>query len=148
MLAITGKDSVTIDTRTLTEFATGDTYGIEMPNNLAEYKQGKNGNAVIAYNASGEQGVLTLKLVRGGADDKFMMARMQEFINDTPSFVVVSGEVIKRLGDGAGNITADLYQLSGGAFQKMPIIKEDVEGDTDQATVTYTIIGNFKRILG
>ena len=132
-VALTGKDTTIIDTRRLTDLGTGDVVMIEAPNNLVELKQGKDGNAIYAYNASGKQTVATLRVIRGSADDKYLAARMQEYINDPAAFVLISGEFIKRTGDGAGNITNEVYTMDGGVIQKMPSTKENVEGDTEQA---------------
>ena len=86
-VALTGKDTTIIDTRRLTDFATGDVVLIDAPNNLVEVKQGKNGNAIYAYNATGKQVTATIRVIRGTADDKYLAARMQEYINDPAAFV-------------------------------------------------------------
>ena len=148
-VALTGKDTTIIDTRRLTDLGTGDVVMIEAPNNLVELKQGKDGNAIYAYNASGKQTVATLRVIRGSADDKYLAARMQEYINDPAAFVLISGEFIKRTGDGAGNITNEVYTMDGGVIQKMPGTKENVEGDTEQAVSIYTLVfANSDRVMG
>ena len=148
-VALTGKDTTIIDTRRLTDFATGDVVLIDAPNNLVELKQGKNGNAIYAYNATGKQVTATIRVIRGTADDKYLAARMQEYINDPAAFVLISGEFIKRSGDGAGNITNEVYTMSGGVIQKMPGGKENVEGDTEQAVSIYVLVfSNADRVLG
>lgn len=148
-VALTGKDTTIIDTRRLTDLGTGDVVMIEAPNNLVELKQGKDGNAIYAYNASGKQTVVTLRVIRGSADDKYLAARMQEYINDPAAFVLISGEFIKRTGDGAGNITNEVYTMDGGVIQKMPSTKENVEGDTEQAVSIYTLVfANSDRVMG
>jgi hypothetical protein len=148
-VALTGKDTTIIDTRRLTDLGTGDVVMIEAPNNLVELKQGKDGNAIYAYNASGKQTVATLRVIRGSADDKYLAARMQEYINDPAAFVLISGEFIKRTGDGAGNITNEVYTMDGGVIQKMPSTKENVEGDTEQAVSIYTLVfANSDRVMG
>lgn len=148
-VALTGKDTTIIDTRRLTDQATGDCVLIDAPNNLVELKQGKNGNAIYAYNATGKQVNVTIRVIRGTADDKYLAARMQEYINDPAAFVLISAEFIKRSGDGAGNITNEVYTMSGGIIQKMPGGKENVEGDTEQAVSIYVIVfSNADRVLG
>ena len=148
-VALTGKDTTIIDTRRLTDLGTGDVVMIEAPNNLVELKQGKDGNAIYAYNASGKQTVATLRVIRGSADDKYLAARMQEYINDPAAFVLISGEFIKRTGDGTGNITNEVYTMDGGVIQKMPGTKENVEGDTEQAVSIYTLVfANSDRVMG
>lgn len=148
-VSLTGKDTVIIDTRIMADFATGDTVNMEFPNNLVEAKAGKNGNVIYAFNASGKLANVTLRILRGSADDKYLASRMQEYINDSAAFPLISGEFIKRIGDGAGNITADVYLMKGGVIQKIPTVKENVEGDTEQAVTIYVItFGNTNRIMG
>jgi hypothetical protein len=148
-MAIVGKDSLVINEHVFADFATGDTINAVNNNDIAAIKAGKNGNSVIAYNATGEQGELTVTLIRGGVDDKYLASEMAAFLNDPPSYVPMSGEYIKRLGDGAGNVTSLIYQLRGGVIKKIPETKENVEGDTDQATVKWTIsCAKMKPILG
>ena len=148
-VSLTGKDTVIIDTRIMADFATGDTVNMEFPNNLVEAKAGKNGNVIYAFNASGKLANVTLRILRGSADDKYLSSRMQEYINDSAAFPLIAGEFIKRIGDGAGNITADVYLMKGGVIQKIPTVKENVEGDTEQAVTIYVItFGNTNRIMG
>lgn len=148
-VALTGKDTTILDTRMLTDFGTGDVVNITVPNNLVEVKQGKNGNAIFAYNASGKQVLTTIRVIRGSPDDKYLSARMQEYINDPAAFIPIAGEFIKRIGDGTGNITNEVYQMSGGVIQKMPEVKENIEGDTEQAIAIYPIIfANNDRVMG
>lgn len=148
-VALTGKDTTILDSRMLTDFGTGDVVLIDAPNNLGEIKQGKNQNTIIAYNASGKQVTVTLRVIRGSADDKYLASRMQEFINDPPRFVLIAGEFIKRTGDGAGNVTNEVYTMQGGFIQKMPGAKENVEGDTEQAVSIYQIVfSNADRVMG
>lgn len=148
-VALTGNDVAIIDSRILRDFADGDTVVLDVPNNLAEGKAGKNGNMIYAYNASGRIVNATIRVLRGSADDKYLNRRLQEYINDPAGFVLVAGEFIKRSGDGAGNITLETYLLDGGVFQKMPGGKENVAGDTEQAVAVYVItFANSQRALG
>ena len=148
-VALTGKDTVIVDSRILADQADGDCAVLEFPNNLVEAKLGKNGNAIYAFNASGKVVNATLRVMRGSADDKYLNSRLVEYTNDPAAFVLVAAEFIKRVGDGAGNITADTYQLKGGAFQKMPGAKENVNGDTEQAVSIYALtFANADRVMG
>jgi hypothetical protein len=148
-MAITGKDSLILDTHIFSDMADGDTSVIDFPNNLAEAKAGKNGNVIIAQNAGGRMATLVLRVIRGSGDDKWLNSRLQEYINDAAAFITLGGELIKRSGDGAGAVASDVYIMSGGTFQKIPGTKENVEGDTEQAVSIYTIIfGLAKRAIG
>lgn len=149
-VALTGKDTIILDTgRVLNDLADGDTCVLDFPNNLVEAKAGKNGNMIYAFNASGKLVNVTIRVLRGTADDKYLNSRLQEYVNDPASFVLVAAEFIKRVGDGAGNITSEVYQMDGGCFQKMPGGKENVAGDTEQAVATYALtFANSNRSLG
>jgi hypothetical protein len=138
-LSLTGKDTITLDNRILADFGKGDVATLEFQNDLATVSVGKNGNAIIAYNASGQAATLTIKVLSGSADDKWLNSRMYEFINDPPSFVLLNGEFVKRIGDKAGNKINQTYTMSAGAFTKMPGAKENTEGDDEQAQTTYAI---------
>jgi len=139
-VTLTGKDTIVIDDRILQDFADGDTCNIEFPNDLVTEKAGKNGNMLYAYNAAGNIANVTLRVLRGSADDKYLQSRLQEYKNDPAAFVMVAGEFIKRLGDGSGNVTADTLTLPGGVFKKKPGTKENVAGDTEQAVTIYALV--------
>jgi hypothetical protein len=149
-VALTGKDTSIIDTaRVLADQPDGDVVVLEFPDNLCEAKPGKNGNTIYAFNASGKRVNVTLRIMRGSADDKYLNSRLKEYLNDPAAFVLVEAEFVKRVGDGAGNITADTYQLKGGVFQKMPGAKENVSGDTEQAVSIYALsFANSDRAIG
>jgi hypothetical protein len=147
-VALTGNDTTMINTRILTDFADGDCANFEIPNNLVEVKQGKNGNAIYAYNASGLQVNATMHIIAGSADDKYLNSEMCSYQNDPPAYTLLAGEFVKRVGDGAGNITSIIYKMAGGVIQKMIPTKENVNGDTEQGVSVYTIVfANNKRTL-
>lgn len=147
--ALTGNDVAIVDARILRDFADGDTVVLDFPNNLAETVVGKNGNMVVAYNAGGKTVNVTMRILRGSSDDKYLQGRLQEYINDPAAFVMLEGEFIKRIGDGTGKITAEVYKLDGGTFQKMPAVKENVSGDKEQAISIYALtFANTQRTMG
>ena len=80
--ALTGNDVAIVDARILRDFADGDTVVLDFPNNLAETVVGKNGNMVVAYNAGGKTVNVTMRILRGSSDDKYLQGRLQEYIND------------------------------------------------------------------
>jgi hypothetical protein len=146
--ALTGKDTTIIASRVLANFGNGDIVVLDFPNNLVEGKAGKNGNVIYAYNASGNMVNVTVKVLAGSADDKFMNTKMIEYKQDPASFVLLKGEFIKRVGDGAGNVSEIVYMLDGGIIQKMVPSKENIEGDTEQALAVYTMLfANTDRVI-
>jgi hypothetical protein len=146
--ALTGNDAVVIDSRVFNDFAEGDTVVIDYANNVSELKKGKNGNAIFSANAQGEVATATLRIIAGSADDKYLNSRLAEYRNDPASFVLMNGEFTKRVGDGAGNILSIIHSLEGGMIQKVPVTKENIEGDTEQAVVIWSLIfSRGKRLI-
>lgn len=139
MISLTGKDTIQLDNRILTDFADQDYGTLDFANDLAVVKRGKNGNLIFAENATGSQGVLTLRVLLGSSDDKWLTSRKAKQKADFSSFTVLSGVLGKRVGDGAGVINTKIYQCTGGVFKKMPDTKSNAEGDTDQSVAVHVI---------
>lgn len=138
-VALNGNDTVILDARILKDLADGDTAVLDFPNDLAGVKVGKNGNTLFAFNSTGQTCTMTIRVVMGSDDDKYLNSRLQEFRNDPPSFILFKAELIKRVGDGEGNIVNNTYKVSGGIITKIPGAKENVEGDTEQTVAIYTL---------
>ena len=148
-IALTGKDTIKINNRLLNDLADGDCAVITFPNDLASVKTGKNGNAVYAFNYSGEQVELELRLLRGSSDDRYLNGLLALQKNDMASFTLMQGEFVKNIGNGEGGIMRDTYILQGGIFKKNPEAMENAEGSSDQAIVTYTMaFGRAPRTIG
>lgn len=138
-ISLTGSDSLSINNRILADFADADIAALTFPNDIAAVKTGKNGNSIYALNETGRQCVLTLRLIRGSSDDKFLNGLMAQQKNNFAGFVLMTGEFVKKAGDGQGSITSDVYLLSGGIFQKQVEAKSNSEGDTEQSVSIYTL---------
>lgn len=137
---VVSDDTLTIFGRIINDFATGKTSTITFPNDFANVTTGKNGNGIISKNANGGNSVLTLRLMRGSSDDNFLQAKIAAAQADFVSQELATGEFVKRIGDGAGEVKRDVYTLLGGTFSKIaPDTEEDVSGTEDQAIATYTI---------
>lgn len=138
-VSLTGKDTIIIDNRIFTDLAEGDTAMLDFPNNLVEAKIGKNKNVIFAFNSSGKTVTVTLRVLVGSPDDKYLNSRMAEFINDPPTFILHEGEFIKRSGDGIGNSVDVIYTMNAGIIQKFPNTKENVSGDTEQSVAVWQL---------
>jgi hypothetical protein len=69
-------------------------------------------------------------------------------LNDFASFVLMIGQLIKKVGDGLGNITNDTYILSGGVFSKAVEVKTNAEGDTEQSVSIWNMrFSNAPRVI-
>lgn len=135
--SVTGNDTLTLFDRTFVDFADGDNTTIAFPNELVTVKTGKNGNTIYAKNETGNNADVTLRVIRGSADDRFLQGKLTEQQNDLPAFVLGQGEFVKRTGDGEGNVANDIYNLQGGVFMRKVDGKENVEGDTEQSVSVY-----------
>jgi len=148
VVSLTGADTLILDGRVLADLADGDTAALEFANDLVGMKTGKNGNALYAKNATGQNGALTLRVIRGSADDKYLNSRMSEYIQDSAAFTLIEGEFVKRAGDGDGNVTNDKYKCDGGVIQKIPGAKENQEGDIEQSVTIWQIMfARVRRIM-
>ena len=144
-VSLTGKDTTILSKlgaqdRIMKDFGDGDVVNIDIPNNLVELKAGKDNNAIIAYNAQGKVTTVTMRVLMGSADDKFLNSEITSYLNNRPGYVLLSGEFTKKVGDGKGNITNKTWKFSNGIIQKYPTGKENVDGDTEQALSIYQLI--------
>lgn len=138
-IALSGNDTIIIQQRTLTDLADANCVELTYPNDIANLKIGKNGNAIYGLNTTGQMAESKIRVLRGSQDDQFMNGLLNAQQNNFAGTVLMFGQFIKKIGDGAGNITSDTYILSGGVFTKIPEAKSNVEGDTEQSVVIYTI---------
>lgn len=149
IFALTSNDTLTLNGNVFNDFAYGDNCTISLPNELVNMKTGKNRNTVISQNATGFNGSATLRIMRGSADDQFLLGFVPTTKSDFPSTVLLGGTFVKRIGDGQGNVSNDTYTIAGGAIGKLPDGKENVEGDTEQGVVVYNIkFANVSRSIG
>lgn len=137
--ALTGKDVIKIDDRILNDLIDGDTVLLAYPNTIGVVKTGKNKNSIFAFNCTGENVDVTIRVVMGSSDDKYLQSRLAEWINDPATFILLAGQFIKRVGDGSGNMNSLVYSLSGGIFKKIPAAKSNSDGDTEQSVSIYEL---------
>jgi hypothetical protein len=148
-VSLSGNDSVTINNRLFADFADGDSVAVTFPTDIMNLKTGKNGNSLYAMNASGRQADVSLRLVRGSADDKFLNELLSQQQESPETFVLMIAQLTKKIGDGQGNLTNDTYILSGGVFSKQVEVKSNVEGDIEQSVSVYNLkFSNSPRVIG
>lgn len=136
-VSVSGNDTIIINSRLLTAFADGDNAKLTFPNELVNVKPGKNGNTLFAGIATGRLGELVLNIIRGSADDAFLLTLQQTQENDLPSFTLLNGVFVKRIGNGTGQVSNDTYKLVNGVFTKRIEAVSNVDGDTKQSVVEY-----------
>lgn len=147
--SLTGKDTIIIAGRVLNDFADGDTCKLDYPNDLSVMKTGKNGNTIYAYQYSGLQCTVELRVLLGSSDDAFLNGLLSLFNQNPPAFTLMTGEFVKNIGDGDGDIIPVSYVMSGGAFKKQVPAVENADGDTNQAIAMYSLhFSNAPRSVG
>ena len=137
---LTGNDVIKINERLFTDLPSGEVCKVSFSTDIVTVKTGKNGNAIFASNESGNQATMELRVLRGSSDDKWLNSLLLSYKNDPTKFVLMSAELIKRMGDGQGNVSNDTYILQGGAFTKLVEGVSNVEGDIEQAVSKYTMM--------
>lgn len=136
---ITADDTLSLYGRVITDFADGDISTLTYNDDLVTLKTGKNKNTIFSRNESGNNAVSVLRIMRGSSDDQFLQAKLTEINGDFPSVILASGQFVKRLGDGQGNVASDVYNLNGGTFTRQVDAKENVEGDNSQGVAVYNM---------
>lgn len=145
---MSGNDTVVINNRALADFAEGNVVELTFPSDIAQVKTGKNGNSIYGLNTTGLQSEVKIRIIRGSPDDIFLNNLLVQQNNNFAGFPLMIGEFIKKLGDGAGNITSDTYILSGGVFNKQVEATSNVEGDAAQSVAVYMMkFANAPRAL-
>lgn len=139
VLALSGNDTLQLNGRVIVDLADGTNCELTYPNNIAAVKIGKNGNSIFSLNTTGQMAELKIRLIRASDDDQFLNSLLVAQQNNFAGTILLFGTFIKKLGDGAGNITSDTYIMSGGVFVKIPEAKSSAEGDTEQSVAIYTI---------
>lgn len=136
-VAMSGSDTIILNDRVFADLADNDCAMLDFPNEIANLKTGKNGNSIYGLNESGKQANFKLRVIRGSSDDKFLNGLLSQQQANFAGFVLLKGQFIKKVGDGAGKVASDTYIVSGGIFTKQVAAKTNVEGDSEQSIAIY-----------
>jgi hypothetical protein len=148
VLRLTGDDTVVLNQRVFEDFPHGEVAKLSFETDVATSKVGKNGNLIVASNASGEQASLELKVLRGSSDDAWLNNQLTIYLNAPSAYVLMAGSLVKKLGEGDGKVKSDTSVLSAGFISKHPDVVVNVEGDVEQAIATYTLkFGSAVRVI-
>jgi hypothetical protein len=145
IVAGTGSDTLKINDRIFSGFADGDVVHLTFPNDITTVKTGKNGNSMVAFKYDGRQVDVSLRLLRGCSDDKFLNNLYNLFENNPSGFSMIQGEFVKNISDGAGNILQETYTLMNGVFKKKPEAMDNADGNTDQAVTVWQMTFTVSR---
>lgn len=147
-VALSGSDTTIINDRVFADLADGDCVVLDPQGEIAKAKKGKNGTTIYALDETGTMTKVTIRTIRGSADDKFLLNLLTQQQANFAGFPLMTGEFVKKIGDGAGNIAGDTYIMSGGIFMKLIPAKSNVEGDTAQSVAVYEIMfANSPRVI-
>ncbi len=142
-VAAVGNDTIVIDDgsgdRVLVDFANTDIATFTFPNQLVTMTKGKGGNAIYAYNETGKQVDVELRILKASPDDKFLNSAFQRMKNDLPSFNLLKMNFTQRVGDGATNVSDVVYSMEGGVFTQAVDAKSNTEGDADTGVSLYRL---------
>ena len=153
VVSLTGKDTITIrqgsQSRTLVDFADGDIATLTFPNKSFEPKVGRDGNVLYNYNYSGEIVEMILRVVLGSPDDAYLNGLRKAVKQDPPASQFISCNMVKRTGDGQGNVTNVDYSVGAGLINQGVDSGSNVEGATDFNVAVYRFtFANNSRDLG
>ena len=147
-VTLSGADTFSINNHVFADFADDNVVELTFPNEIATVKTGKNGNSIYGLNETGKQAEVKIRLLRGSADDKFMNQLLAIQQANFSAFPLMYGQFTKKLGDGQGNITSDIYVVSGGVFMKQVEGKTNTSGETEQSVAIYMLrFSNAPRAL-
>ena len=116
--SLAGNDSLILDGELILDGADNDCVVLDFPSETAVVSRGKNGNTLFTKNEQGKLANVNLRVVLNGKTDKYLVNKLSQFSNDPTSFALITGTFTKRTGDGKGNLTKKVFDLSGGVIVK------------------------------
>ena len=139
-VSLTGQDTLIINGTIITTLADANAVDLTFPTDFAAVKRGKDGNIIYAKNEEGRKAPMTVRVLLGGVDDKAFNSLLQLWKQSSSDFPLITGAYYKRVGDGQGNISVKVHQLTGGVLKNNPQAMTNVEGNTDQSIAVYTFL--------
>lgn len=136
---LAGNDSLILDGELILDGADQDCVTIDFPNDNATITRGKNGNSMIVKNEQGKLCNVTLRVLTNGETDKYMINKLSQFNNDPTTFILLEGTFTKRTGDGKGNVTKKVYDLTGGVIMKNAGTIDSSVGNVESAVSVYNL---------
>ena len=124
-VSLVGNEIINLNDNLISDLAEGTVATLTFDDDIASLATGKNGNTIYTLNESGKAATLTLRVLRGTENDIYLNSLMVLLETDLPSFPLIYGEIIKRIGDGQGVVKKDTYVLSGGIFTRKVDYQED-----------------------
>jgi len=139
MYTLRAGDSLILDGKVVLDFADGDYFTTDYPNDLATSSKGKNGNGITVKNEQGTVVNTTLRILVGHETDKYLNNKLIQFKNDTLHYSYITATATQYYGDGNGNVEKKVLNLTGGVVLKPAGTISSASGNTDQAVAIYTL---------
>ena len=134
-----GNDSLILDGFIIEDGADQDCVVLEFPNDLSTIARGKNGNVLITKNEQGNICNITLRVALNGKTDKYLNNKLIQFNNDPTSFVMLNGVFTKYTGDGKGNASKKVFNLSSGVVLRNAGTTDSSVGNIDTVVSVYQL---------
>lgn len=141
--SLTGDDQIILNVaNNLTnDLADGDAVIVTIPNDLVNIQVGKNGNAIYAKDENGNRFDMEIRVLRGTTSDNDLLTKYLSTKANFSGSTFITGQFVKKFGDGNGNVNSYTYTLGGAMIRKAPEMKANVNGDTEQSVTVYNISG-------
>lgn len=146
--SLTGDDQIDLNVaNNLTnDLADGDAVVISIPNDLVNIQIGKNGNAIYAKDENGNRFDMEVRVLKGSVSDNDLLTKYLATKANFSGSTFITGQFVKKFGDGNGNVNSYTYTLGGAMIRKAPEAKANVNGDTEQSVTVYNISGVITNI--
>ena len=138
-VSLTGSDVVTLNGRVFHDFANGSVVKLDFAGDLIKTQASKDGNIIYALNTDGRVSNLTLRLLAGSSDDRYLNSLLASQLQDLSGFTLIVGSFVKRVGNGAGVVTNVIYNTLGGVILRFPGASTDTAGNTDQSVAEWAL---------
>lgn len=138
-VSLTGNDVVTLNGRVFHDFAQNDVIKLDFAEDLVKVQASKNGNVVYGLNENGKMSTLTMRLLTGSSDDRYLNSLLASQLQDLSGFILIVGSFVKRVGNGAGVVTNVIYNTLGGVVKRFPGAKTNTTGDVDQSVAEWML---------
>lgn len=138
-VSLTGKDVVTLNGRVFHDFANGDIAKLAYEEDLVTVEAAKDGNVIYGLNEKGKMASLTLRILLGSSDDRYLQSLLANQVQDLSAFVLIAGSFVKRVGDGQGNVKNVIYNTIGGVIRRQPDASMNTTGEVNQSVVEWQL---------
>lgn len=138
----TGQDNHWLNGKPIKDFASGTVVSIEFSEDLTTREKGS-GGTITALNLAGTQGVLTVQVIKGSDDHKYLQTLVSSVINDFKNTQPTSWTSRKNFGPGSYEDTHLVNLVS----KKVASVISDNAGNTEQGKVSYEFWVDFQSVI-